>query len=70
MALADYRRFAFDVLANVIAEERKAAKAALGDEVRLLRIELADTQATFSELRQLMTSERAHLLSPIQRRVN
>ena len=44
------------------AQERDTALAALSDEVRGLKLELAETQTTLGELRQVMAAERSRAL--------
>jgi hypothetical protein len=51
----------------------RGSKVATSEEVRKLKIELAEMQTTLAELRQVLASERAKVLdkpAPLQRRVN
>jgi hypothetical protein len=60
--LAGQRRFLLEVvgeaLGEYVASERKIMKRELADELRQLRIELAETQATVRELRSVLASDR------------
>jgi|RhiMethySRZTD1v2_1073278.scaffolds.fasta_scaffold1656579_1 hypothetical protein len=61
-ALADQQKFLLTVVGEAlgkhVAKERKAMKRELAEEVRLLRIELAEAQTTISELRSVLAAER------------
>jgi hypothetical protein len=57
----------------VLAEEHKVAKRELSDEVRQLRIELAEAQTMIDELRSVISAERnapIDMPSPLRARVN
>jgi hypothetical protein len=64
--IAAERRFMIEVVAEALvekfAEERKAAKAELSDQVRSLPLELAETQTTLAELRTVLATERSKVL--------
>jgi hypothetical protein len=68
-AIAEERAFLVEAIGSALAEmldtERKEANAELSDEVRRLRIELAETQTTLSELRQLIASDRAKIVEDL-----
>ena len=59
------REFILEVAGQAIGEmldeQHKAAKSALQDEVRELKIEICDLQVTLAELRQVMAQERKQL---------
>jgi hypothetical protein len=61
-------------LAELLDEERGEYQRALADEVRGLRLELAALEGTLSELRRMLTAERAAVLDlpalPSARRAN
>jgi hypothetical protein len=64
--IAEERAFLIEVVAEALveklAEERKEAKRELADELRALRIELAETQTTLSEFRKVLADERAKVV--------
>ena len=53
-----------EALGEYVAEQRKAVKRELSDELRQLRIELAETQTTISELRSVLAAERGAIDMP------
>jgi CHASE3 domain sensor protein len=75
-ALTEQRKFLLAVVAEAlgehVAQERKAVKRELADELRRLRIELAETQTTISELRSVLAAERGpiDMPSPLRARLN
>ena len=75
VALAAERRAvlegAGEAIRDLLDEQRATARDELADEARKLRIELCETQTVVAELRQLIASEKAHVIEPNpMRRVN
>jgi hypothetical protein len=76
-ALAEHQKFILDTvgtaLGEYVGEQRQATKREFSDELRQLRIEIAEMQAVIGELRVVLAAERnapIGLPSPLRARVN
>lgn len=71
-ALCNERTWLTDTIIRDISQAleaaRKEAQSELADEVRRLRIELAETQTTLAELRRTLADERGKVYDPPSRR--